>query len=270
VDKKKYDLKTDNKFVISGSCSYLLKKEYSTLLTGRNLTFEVTPLSLEEALLFKRITIDKKNLKNNLLLDTTKTKILKTLDSLLEQGSFPEVFLKQKKFKSLILKQYFDDILYKDILGRYNFNSQKTKDLVLYLITNITNIFFLMKIRNSVHLSYYTAEDYLVAYKEAYLLFTLEKFSYSLKQQKKAPSKIYCIDNGLRNAVSFKYSTDAGKLAENLVFIELIRRDKETYYWKGQNEVDFVVKNSDNSLEAINVCYSNEIHPQRIKRSYRV
>src|SRR3989344_1037311 len=75
--RKKYDLKSNDKFVISGSCSYLLKKEYSTLLTGRNLTFEVYPLSFEEVLHFKKINFKKDNLKKGILLDTTKRHILK-------------------------------------------------------------------------------------------------------------------------------------------------------------------------------------------------
>src|SRR3989344_441156 len=50
--RKKYDLKTNDKFIISGSSSYLLKKEYSTLLTGRNITFEIFPLNFKEFLLF--------------------------------------------------------------------------------------------------------------------------------------------------------------------------------------------------------------------------
>ena len=75
--RKKYDLKTNNKFVISGSCSYLLKKEYSTLLTGRNLTFEVFPLSFEEFLFFKGIDINKDNIKKGIVLEKTKLSILK-------------------------------------------------------------------------------------------------------------------------------------------------------------------------------------------------
>ena len=73
------------------------------------------------------------------------------------------------------------------------------------------------------------------------------------------PRKIYCIDNGLRNAVSFTFSKDLGRLAENLVFIELRRREHEAYYWKYKREVDFAVKNKDQSLTAINVSYSDEI-----------
>ncbi|MDO8538296.1 MAG: ATP-binding protein [archaeon] len=263
--RKKYDLKTNNKFVISGSCSYLLKKEYSTLLTGRNVSFEVMPLSFEEFLLFNNIVINKSDLSKGLMLEKTRLRILKNLDEFLSLGGFPEVVLKPKNFKSKLLEQYFDDILYKDIVDRYNLNSQKTKDLAIYLITNFTSIVSLRNMRNSLKISYDTIKDYISYYTEAFLFFSVDHFSYSFKEQKTLASKIYCIDNGLRNSVSFKFSNDEGKLAENCIFIELKRRGNYAYYWKNQNEVDFVIKKPDNSLEAINVTYTDEINEREIK-----
>jgi len=256
--RKKYDLKTNDKFIISGSCSYLLRKEYSTLLTGRNLTFEVFPLSFNEFLLFNNIKIDKQNLKKGILLIKTKRAVLKYLEEYLNLGGFPEVLFKPKDFKIKILEQYFDDILFKDIVDRYNLNSQKAKDLAVFFMTNFTSLMSLRSLRNSLKLSYDTIKDYLSYYTEAFLFFSVDHFSYSFKEQKTLPSKIYCIDNGLRNAVSFKFSKDDGKLAENLVFVELKRRDKYVYYWKNKNEVDFIIKNKDNKLTAINVSYSDD------------
>ena len=265
--RKKYDLKTKDKFIISGSCSYLLKKEYSTLLTGRNLTFEVFPLSFQEFILFKNIELKKENIDKGILLEKTKIIILNKLKEYLELGGFPEIVLKEEQFKSQVLKQYFDDILYKDIVDRYNLNNQKTRDLALFLITNFTSLISLRNIRDSLGIAYDSIKDYLSCFKEAFLFFTLEHFSYSLKEQKTLASKIYCIDNGLRNAVSFKFSKDEGKLAENLVFLDLRRKEKEVYYWKGQRqeEVDFIAKNKDDNLSAINVCYSDEIDEREIK-----
>ncbi len=263
--RKKYDLKTNDKFVISGSSSYLLKKEYATLLTGRNLTFDVFPLSFKEYLLFANLSPEQAKLKKGIILDRTKHLILKHLRKYLTQGGFPEIFFKEERYKTQILEQYFDDILYKDIIDRYNLNSQKAKDLALFLMTNFTGIISLRNLRKSLGMSYDTIKDYLSYYKEAFLFFTLDHFSYSFKEQKTLASKIYCIDDGLRNAVSFKFSKDEGKLAENLVFIELKRRGKEAYYWQSKGEVDFIVKNKDNSLTAINVTYADEINDRETK-----
>ncbi|MBI5392324.1 AAA family ATPase [Candidatus Woesearchaeota archaeon] len=105
--RKKYDLKTDDKFVISGSCSYLLRKEYATLLTGRNLTFEIYPLSFKEFLVFKNVYIEQKNIKKEIITEKTKTIIINMLKEYIEQGGFPEIVLKEEQYKSKILKQYF-------------------------------------------------------------------------------------------------------------------------------------------------------------------
>ncbi|MFH1257659.1 MAG: DUF4143 domain-containing protein, partial [Candidatus Micrarchaeota archaeon] len=102
-------------------------------------------------------------------------------------------------------------------------------------------------------------------YKEAFLFFTLEHFSYSMKERKTKPSKIYCIDNGLRNSVSFRFSKDEGKLAENLVLVELKRRGADAYYWTDRGEVDFIVKNKDQTLTAINVSFTDEIEERELK-----
>lgn len=262
--RKKYDLKTDDKFVISGSCSYLLKKEYSTLLTGRNLTFEVFPLSFEEFLSFNGINIDIMKIKKDIITEETKIHILRSLKQYLHLGGFPEIVLKEELYKLRILKQYFDDILYKDIIDRFSINSQKLRDLALFLITNFTSTISLRNLRNSLSISYDSIKDYLSYFKEAFLFFTIDCFSYSLKEQKSLPQKIYCIDNGLRESVSFKFSEDEGKLAENMVFIEL--KDKDVYYWKNEKsqEVDFVIKEKDNKLTAINVSYTDKINKREI------
>src|SRR3989344_4417409 len=263
--RKKYDLKTEDKFVISGSCSYLLKKEYSTLLTGRNVTFEIFPLSFSEFLLFKGLEIDKERVKKGIILDKTKIIIKKELKEFLELGGFPEILEKPEEYKKELLEQYFDDIIYKDIVDRFNLNSQKTKDIALFFMTNFTSLASLRNIRNSLKISYDTVKDYLSYFKEAFLFFTLDHFSYSFKEQKTRASKVYSIDNGLRNAVSFKFSKDLGKLAENTVFIELKRRNLNFYYWKDSQEVDFVIKTKENTLQAINVTFSNEIHEREIE-----
>lgn len=263
--RKKYDLKTKDKFVISGSCSYLLKKEYSTLLTGRNLSYEVSTLDFKEFINFKDSDIDYEKINRGILTEKTKIKILKYLDEYLNFGGFPEVLFRQETFKTKLLSQYFDDILYKDIVDRYNLNSEKAKDLALFFMNNFTGLVSLRTIRNALGMSYDTTKDYLSHFKEAFLFFSVDHFSYSFKEQKTLPSKIYTIDNGLRNSVSFKFSKDEGKLAENLVFIELKRRDFSPYYWKGKKEVDFIIKNKDQSLSAINVCYGDEIEEREIE-----
>jgi Predicted ATPase (AAA+ superfamily) len=86
----------------------------------------------------------------------------------------------------------------------------------------------------------------------------VDRFSYSGGVRHASPKKVYCVDTGLRNVVSFKFSGDIGRAIENLVFIELKRRSSQTeiYYWKNREEVDFVIKKGLKVEELIQVCYS--------------
>ncbi len=251
--RKKYDLRHAKNFFISGSCSSLLKKEYSTLLTGRNLMIEIFPLSFKEFLEFSKIRVKH----TEILTEKTKSEILACLRKYLEFGGFPEIFSKEKEFKRKILNQYFEDIIYKDIVDRYDINSVKAKEFGVYLLTNVSNLLSYRNIRNSLGLGMDTIKDYMTYMKEAYLVFEVSHYSPSLKSQMANPKKIYCIDTGLRNAVSFRFSRDVGRLAENIIFVELMRRGRKVYYWKDEQhkEVDFIVKNKTRLEEPIQVCW---------------
>ena len=88
---------------------------------------------------------------------------------------------------------------------------------------------------------------------EAYLVFELMKYDYSLKKQFISDKKIFVIDNGLRNEIAFSVSEDKGRLLENLVFIELKRRGHEIYYFKNKKECDFLIKEKNKITAAIQV-----------------
>lgn len=261
--RARYDQKQDVKVTVSGSCSYLLAKEFSTLLTGRNLSFEVFPFGFSEYAAFRGIAFESKNMQAPAVSEKDAFLAVNTMESFLSQGGFPEPLAKTETFRQLLLSQYFEDLVQKDVVDRFGVNSVKAKGLAQHFLANPGALVSLRKIRAATGLSYDTTKDYLSHFQDAFLFFVLEHFSYSFSERKSRPGRVYCIDNGLRNAVSFKFSKDEGKLAENAVLVELLRRKKDTYYWKDENrEVDFVVKEPDGSLLAINVCYSDEI-PER-------
>ncbi|TFH39993.1 MAG: ATP-binding protein, partial [ANME-2 cluster archaeon] len=251
--RKKYDLKHATNFFVTGSSASLLKKEYSTLLTGRNISEEIFPMNFREFLDFSGIHVD-----NTEIISTeTRSKVLFNLKKYLEWGGFPEVFFTNENFKRRLLNQYFEDIVYKDIVDRYGTNSVKTKELGVYLLTNIGNPLSLRNARNALGFGLETISDYIAYMVEAYLLYAVPIYSPSLKIQSANPKKIYCVDTGLRNAVSFKFSEDLGRLAENAVFVELKRHKHEVYYWKNNIvEVDFIVKDDLRPVEAIQVCWN--------------
>jgi len=101
-------------------------------------------------------------------------------------------------------------------------------------------------------------KTYLEILEEAYLFYRINLFNYSIKRQIYNPSKIYIVDTALGNPISFKFSENIGHIYENLVFLELKRRNKEVYHWKSKKgkEVDFLIKEGLNIEEAIQVSYN--------------
>src|SRR3989338_5100816 len=95
--------------------------------------------------------------------------------------------------------------------------------------------------------------DYISYFENAYLLFTIPRFSYSYNQQQVNPKKIYSIDNGFSYSNSVSFSKDKGKMLENVVFLQLRRRCKESFYFQEKNECDFVIKEKDKITTAIQV-----------------
>lgn len=252
------------KIYITGSSSKLLSKEIATNLRGRTLTFYLYPLSFKEFLTFKNVKLEK-----DFVYSTSRFKIKNLFKEYLNFGGYPEI-VSSEILKQDILSNYFEMFIYRDLVERFSIrNIRLLKMLSKYLITNISSIFsinsYYKTIKQETKVSKETILEYLSHLEDINLIHLMPIFSYSLKVQQVNPSKAYCIDTGLRNAVSLRFSEDEGRLAENLVFIELKRRKCESYYWKNTKEVDFIIKEKKNKLTAINVCYSDAVDEREIK-----
>ncbi len=253
------------KIIISGSNAKLLSRELSTLLTGIHLDLTVYPLSFKEFLFFNNIQI-----KSNFDITTHQTIIRSLLRKYLEFGSFPEVVLSNSKKE--ILLSYYDDIINKDLIKRYNVRkNDRIKNLAKFYLTNIANLITYNSIENFIGLSADTIEKFSRYFEDVYILFFLNRFSYKVKEQQKSPKKVYCIDTGLANAVGFRLSENLGRSFENVIFLELKKKmimnpDLEVYYWKDpqHREVDFVVKGKNELKELIQVCWNLE--EQKVKK----
>ena len=265
IIKSLYDRKT-YKIIISGSSSYLLDSQLSTLLSGRFLPVPVFPLDFREYLSFRGIDIPDDPVE----LVARKYEILNHLKRYLREGGFPIVVLQEdERTKNDYLKAYYDSIVYRDIIRVNEIRNQKAlAGLLHYLFTNITAPYSYRRLKDLLGIDLDAVQDYIHFAEMARILFEVRHFAYSLQPQTRPNRKIYCIDNGLRNAVSFRFSEDEGKFAENLVFVELLRSGATPFYWKKKKEVDFVVKGPDNLLTAINVSYTDAIH-EREKEGLR-
>ncbi len=92
-------------------------------------------------------------------------------------------------------------------------------------------------------------------WKTSICFFCIDLFDFSIKRQIYNPSKIYSIDSALSRSVAFRFSQDSGHIYENFVFVELLRRNKEIFYWKSKRgkEVDFLIKRGLKIEEAVQV-----------------
>ncbi|MBS3128458.1 ATP-binding protein [Candidatus Woesearchaeota archaeon] len=252
------------KIFVTGSSSKLLSKEIATSLRGRTLAFEIYPLSFKEFLEFNNQKIDKE-----VFYSKQRFVLSEMFEKYLNFGGFPEIAIEKNNLQYQILANYFEVMIYKDIIERFSVRNIKfLKELSKYILTNIGKKFSINAYYNTVKQNASTSKSALLKYlsylEEANMIMLIPFFSYSLKVQNVNPKKVYCIDTGLRNAVSFKFSKDEGKLAENIVFLELKRRDKEIFYWEDKNEVDFIIKDKSEKITAINVTYTNEIDEREI------
>ena len=227
--------------IVSGSNSKLLSSELATVLTGRHLDMTVMPLSFAEFLKFKNleITNELECIRNEIVLKSF-------LKEFLEFGSFPLVVLGQDK--ESILLSYFDDVVNKDLIKRYKIRkTEEIKSLVKFYLSNVSSPVTFTSVGKFLNISTVSAERFSAYLETSYVVFFLKRFSFKVKQQEKSPRKVYAVDTGLANVVGFRFSDNFGKLAENMVFLELKRRSNfdpsmEIYYWKSlaQEEVDFL------------------------------
>jgi len=263
-------LRTSSKIVITGSNSDLLRGELATFLTGRHIDVELMPFSLREYLRVLNIVLEENWAYSASAIATVK----KSLSEFLEKGGFPEV----SKFGSVMLSGIYRDIIENDVIGHHKVrNPQSLRELAKYLISNSGKEITFNKIKSSIGIKDpHTISKYSAWLSDSYLLFLLERFSYKLKEQFKAPKKVYCIDTGLANNVAFRLSNDPGRQMENAVFLELLRRKHyfysnwELYYWKDHRgrEVDFIIKTEGKVIQLVQVTFAsaeNEVEKREVE-----
>ena len=236
------------KVFVTGSNASMLSRELGTHLTGRYLEINLYPFSFNEFLKMKKWTLSPEG--------TSPSKIMvkKHFDEYITQGGLPEFLATQNKDYLILL---FDNILYRDVMARYQITNEKTlKELVYLIAGNIAKEISFNSIKNTLKLgSSTTIKEYFGYFENSFLIFLVNKFDYSLKKQMYSSKKAYMIDTGLAVNLGFRISDDFGRLLENIVFIELKRRKKDVYFYREEKECDFVLRNGSKITEAIQVCY---------------
>lgn len=241
--------------VITGSNARMLSSEMATVLTGKYLQVEMLPFSLEEFFEWNKQPLDA----------TTaglSAEALALVDDYLRNGGYPEVVGSRGLVRSY-LDTLFDSIIWKDVARRHKVrNVPDLNDLALYLASNFCNPLSANLLTEELGFSSVnTTKKFMDYLHEPYLFYYLSRYNNKLKLMKKAPRKVYVVDNGFVQAKAFALSENLGRLLENQVFIALIRQgydtEKTLFYYRSRNdkEVDFVLRKGARVERLIQVCY---------------
>ena len=239
--------------IITGSNAKMLSSEMATVLTGRYLQIEMLPFSLYETMRWQKVNPDS---------NEQVVRVSVVTDDYMRNGGYPETIQSRNITKSY-LSTLFDSILLKDVAKRHRVrNTTDLYNLATYLLSNFCNPISVNTLAEELGLSSITTTkkfcDYLA---EPYLFFYLPRFDNKLKLMKKAPRKVYVVDNGFVQSTAFNLSDNLGRLLENQVFIELLRRGyvpgKTLFYYRTRNdkEIDFVTRIGSKVEQLIQVCY---------------
>lgn len=237
------------KVFLTGSSANLLSRELGTTLTGRHVKTELYPFSFKEWLSYAKVNPEK------YLTTAERAKIKRQFNLYLEFGGFPEVVISRDKNE---LRQLYQDVLIKDLLVRFKIRETKSfRELVLYLISNVGSPVSFHNLKKILGFkSAASVKNYIDFLEEAYLIFSVSRYDYSIRKQIVNDRKIYGIDMGMIKEVSFSFSENDGRILENVVFLELKRRGREIYYYRdkeNKQECDFLLREGRQITAAIQV-----------------
>lgn len=241
--------------VITGSNAKMLSSEMATVLTGKYIQVEMLPFSLQEFFAWNELDLDK-------IHNEQKTELTVLADDYMRNGGYPEVVLSRSLTRSY-LDTLFDAIILKDIAKRHNVrNITDLNDIAIYLVSNFCNYISANDLTQSLGFSSVnTVKKFMDYLHEPYLFYYLSRYNNKLKIMKKAAKKVYVVDNGFVAAKAFSLSDNLGRLLENQIFVELLRRgynpDNTMFYYHSRNdkEVDFVLRKGAFVEQIIQVCY---------------
>ncbi len=236
---------------VTGSNAYLLSSELATLLTGRAYQINVLPFSFTEYLEFTGKTANP---------DRAFANYMRT-------GGFPEAIGFVESGESYVyeyLKTVFQNIYENDIRKRHTIYYETSyNEVVKFLIDSVGSRVSARNIAkvltaNGKKIDNKTVSKYIDTLVESYLFYKVNRYDIKGKQHLATQEKYYLVDLGLRYALLGKELTaDAGHLLENVIYLELLRRNYQIWIGKTNNlKVDFVVRNKDGYTKYIQVAYT--------------
>jgi predicted AAA+ superfamily ATPase len=249
-----------NLVFVTGSSAKMLSKEIGTMMRGRALCTEVFPLTFSEICLWNKLPQSSQvSTEHRALMEDR-------FSQMLVEGAFPEIVLAPKSLHRKILQNYYHTIFYRDVVERHNpSNPQLIRYILDLLINQVAMPYTVNKITERTKAAGYslqkqTVQETLSWLNDAYLLFTVPILSNSVHKQNTNPKKLYCVDNGIVNAVTNGFSENRGQMLENVVFTILRRKFEKIFYYRDERgfETDFVafLESSQKPDLCVQVCES--------------
>lgn len=223
---EKYDM------YLTGSNAFLLSSDLATLFTGRYMEIHVYPFSFKEYCTYFEVEKDFDDHFDNYI----------RLGGL--SGSYP---YKNNSDKVKYIRDVYDTILIRDLVEKYRLGSSTVlKKVSEYLMDNVSNMSSSRNISNALvtagtETNYKTIGSYVEHLCHAFVFYEARRYDVKGKTYLQSLSKYYLADTGIRYAVLGRRNMDWGRMLENIVYIELLRRGYEVYVGKlYQKEIDFV------------------------------
>lgn len=232
------NLKPNVDIYITGSNAYMLSSEIATLLSGRYIEIAMQPLSFKEY-------VDGTDEYDNLQ---------KAYNDYITRSSFPYTLeLNTHSEVSDYLTGLYNTIVVKDIMSRKRLpDVMMLESVIRFTADNIGNILSTKRIADIMtadgrKIDQKTVERYLNSLCETFFVYEAKRYNIKGKQLLKTLGKYYLVDIGLRRMLLGSRSFDAGRILENVVYLELLHRQKKVYVGKNDNlEVDFVAIDENN------------------------
>lgn len=231
---EKYDI------YITGSNAFLLSSDLATLFTGRTYEIEIFPFSFKEYL--------KYNEEENMNIDDA-------FDRYVREGGMSGAYLyKDEEQKYKYIKDICETLIVRDISDKYNLkNKELLNNLINFMMDNISNLTSIRNITSSLNTTYKINNttvgvylDYLV---KSFLFYKIKRYDIEGKKYLESQDKYYLVDHGFKYAKIGTKNINYGRVYENIVAIELLRRGYEVYVGKTyKSEVDFVAMKRDEKI----------------------
>ncbi len=221
---------------ITGSNAYLLSGELATLLSGRYVEIKMYPLSFKEYVDYCNVQGNERDYLNYI-----------------NKSSFPYALqLENESEIDDYLEALYNTIIVRDIIQRKKIaDVTMLKTVTKFMFDNIGNSLSIKKIADTLtsdgrSISVHTVESYLEALVDSYIFSKAQRFDVKGKQYLQSGEKYYATDVTMRYALLGRRNLDIGRILENIVYFELIRRGYKVYIGKtGEKEIDFIAENKD-------------------------